>query len=160
MKKASKRARTTTDNPVVVKISKILRNSVDRLSKEIHEKALNLTLYRKAVEELKLKGPALAYIVSHDAIALTVLSRNTLIFRFQMTGRRRHRSRNIRSRLLMLIAKSAVLNKHSRYHEVYQKYFERFKAEGREKPHWKAVLRVAERILKDLHSLAKRTPDI
>jgi len=161
MKKASKRARTTTDNPVVVKVNKMLQNSVNELSKEIHEKALNLTLYRMAVEELGLKGPALAYIVSHDSMVLKLLPRDRLIFRYQMTGRRKHRRRNIKSRLLITLAMSAVLNKHSRYHEVYRKYFERFEVEGnnRKKAYWKAVLRVAERILKDLHSLAKRTPD-
>ncbi len=159
MKKTSKRARTTTDNPVVVKINKILQNSVNELSKEIHEKALNLPLYRMAVEELSLKGPALAYIIAHDSTALKLLPQDRLTFRYQMTGRRRHRRRNTRSRLLIMLANTAVLNKHSRYHEVYHKYFERFKAEGRKKAYWKAVLRVAERILKDLHSLAKRTPD-
>ena len=158
-RKAAKHARTTTENPVAVETHRAVRRLVEKLAEEIHREALRLPLYRKAVEGLGLKGPALAYIVGHDRHNLAALSRNRLIFRYQMTGRRRHRRRNIRSRLLILIAMSAVLNKHSRYHEVYQKYFERFKTEGREKPHWKAVLRVAERILKDLHSLAKRTPD-
>ena len=158
LKMTSKQARTTTNNPVVAKVSKMLRNGVDELSKEIHEKALNLPLYRKAFEELGLKGPSLAYIVSHDATALTTLPRDRLVLRYHMTGRRKHRGRNIRSRLLITLANTAVLHKHRRYYEVYRKHYERFKA--RKNTHWKAVLRVAERMLKDLHSLAKRTPDI
>jgi len=63
-----------------------------------------------------------------------------------------------------MVARSTVLNNHPKYHRVYQKYFERFKAEGYsgKKAYWKAILRVAERILRDMHSLAKnikQTPD-
>jgi hypothetical protein len=59
----------------------------------------------------------------------------------------------------MLASCPAVLNKHQRYHEVYRRYFERFEAEGdsRKKAHWKAILRVAEKILRHMHSLAKNT---
>jgi hypothetical protein len=76
-----------------------------------------------------------------------------------MTGRRKHRRRNARSRLLIMLAMSAVLHKHPTYYQVYQRYSERFKAEGYsgKKAYWKTILRVAERILKDLHSLAKNT---
>ncbi len=61
---------------------------------------------------------------------------------------------------MITFAASTVLHKHNRYYEVYRKYFERFKAEGDggKRAYWRAVLRVAERILRDLHSLAK-TPD-
>jgi hypothetical protein len=76
-----------------------------------------------------------------------------------MTGRRRYKGRKTRSKLLIMLATSTVLNKHPRYHEVYRRYFEKFEAEGdnRKKAHWKAILRVAERILRDLHSLTKNT---
>jgi hypothetical protein len=108
---------------------------------------------------LGLKGPTLAYLLGHDGWALKMLPREKLILRFQMTGRRKHRKRNTRSRLLIMLARSTVLNKHNRYYEVYQRYFEKFKAEGDngEKARWRAILRVAERILRDLHSLAKNT---
>jgi len=76
-----------------------------------------------------------------------------------MTGRRKHRRRNIRSGLLIILANTAVLHKHRRCYKIYQRHLERFKAEGRKNSHWKAILRVAERMLKDLHRLAKRTPD-
>ncbi len=158
-KKSAKHARTTTDNPVAEEAHKTLKRLVKKLSKEIHEKAMDIPLYRKAFEELGLKGPTLAYITCHDGWALTTLPRERLILRYHMTGRRKHRRRNTRSGLLIKLAMSAVVNKHHRYYEVYQRYLERFKAEGRKKAHWKAVLRVAERMLKDLHSLAKRTPD-
>jgi hypothetical protein len=61
-----------------------------------------------------------------------------------------------------MLAASAVLNKHPRYHEVYRRYFEKFEAEGNngKKAYWKAILRVAERMLRDLHSLAKNTKQI
>jgi hypothetical protein len=102
----------------------------------------------------------MAYLLSHDGWALKTLPREKLIFRFQMTGRRR----NTRSRLLIMLAMSAVLHKHPIYHQVYQRYSERFKAEGDsgKKACWKAILRVAERILRNLHSIVKnikQTPD-
>ncbi len=161
-KKAAKRARTTIEDPVAVEAHRTLERVVNKLSKRIHEKAMGLQLYREAVKELELKGPTLAYILGHDDWALTVLPRDKLILRYQMTGRRKYRGRKIRSRLLINLANSAVLHKHHRYYKAYQRYFERFRAEGndRKKAHWRAVLRVAERILKDLHHLAKRgTPD-
>ena len=86
------------------------------------------------------------------------MPRDGLILRYQMTGRRKYKGRTIRSRLLITLANTVVLN--HRYYEVHQRHLERFKAEGKKNTHWKAVLRVAERMLKDLHSLAKRTPDI
>jgi hypothetical protein len=71
----------------------------------------------------------------------------------------------MKSRLMIILARSAVFNKHQRYYQVYQRFFERFQTEGygRKRAFWKAILRVAERILKDLHTLAKsqtpRSPD-
>jgi hypothetical protein len=165
LKKVSKQARTNTSHPIATEIQKTHRRLVDKLAEEIHIEALKLSLYRLVFEQLGLKGPALAHLLSHDGWALKTLPRDKLIFRFQMTGRRKHRKRKTRSRLLIILAMAVVLNKHPIYHQVYQRYLERFKAEGYsgKKAHWKAILRVAERILRDLHSLAKntkQTPDI
>jgi hypothetical protein len=164
LKKVSKQARTTTSHPVAIKIQKTHRRLIEKLAEEIHREALKLPLYRLAFERLGLKGPALAYLISHDGWALRTLPRDKLILRFQMTGRRRYKGRKTRSKLLIMLAASAVLNKHPRYHEVYRRYFEKFEAEenNRKKAHWKAILRVAEKILRHMHSLAKntkRTPD-
>jgi hypothetical protein len=165
LKKVSKQARTTTSHPVATEIQKTHRRLVEKLAEEIHREALKLPLYRLTFERLVLKGPVLAYLLSHDGWALKTLPREKLILRFQMTGRRKHGKRKTRSRLLIMLAMSATINKHPRYHEVYRRYFEKFKVEGYsgKKAHWKAILRVAERILKDLHGLAKntkQTPDI
>jgi len=157
LKKVSKQARTNTSHPIAIEIQKTHRRLVEKLAEEIHREALKLPLYRITFERLGLKGPTLAYLLSHDGWALKTLPREKLILRFQMTGRRKRRKRNTKSKLLIMLAASAVLNKHPRYHEVYRGYFEKFEAEGnnRKKAYWKATLRVAERILRDLHSLAK-----
>jgi len=159
LKMVSKQVRTATSHPIAAEIHRIHRRLAERLAEEIHVEALKLPLYRLTFEQLGLKGPALAYLLSHDGWALKTLPREKLIFRFQMTGRRKHRRRNARSRLLIMLAMSAVLHKHPTYYQVYQRYSERFKAEGYsgKKAYWKTILRVAERILKDLHSLAKNT---
>jgi hypothetical protein len=159
LKKNSKQARTSINHPLAREIHRENRRLVEKLAEEIHREALKLPLYRTTFERLGLKGPALAYLISHDGWALKTLPREKLILRFQTTGRRKHRKRNTRSRLLIMLARSTVLNKHGQYYEVYQRYFEKFKAEGDngEKARWRAILRVAERILRDLHSLAKNT---
>jgi hypothetical protein len=159
LKKNSKQARTSINHPLAREIHRENRRLVEKLAEEIHREALKLPLYRLTFEQLGLKGPTLAYLLGHDGWALKMLPREKLILRFQMTGRRKHRKRNTRSRLLIMLARSTVLNKHNRYYEVYQRYFEKFKAEGDngEKARWRAILRVAERILRDLHSLAKNT---
>jgi hypothetical protein len=159
LKKNSKQARTSINHPLAREIHRENRRLVEKLAEEIHREALKLPLYRTTFERLGLKGPALAYLISHDGWALKTLPRDKLILRFQMTGRRRYKGRKTRSKLLIMLAASAVLNKHPRYHEVYRRYFEKFEAEGdnRKKAYWKAILRVAERILRDLHSLAKNT---
>jgi hypothetical protein len=165
LKKNSKQARTSINHPLAREIHRENRRLVEKLAEEIHKEALKLPLYRLTFERLGLKGPALAYLISHDGWALKTLPREKLIFRFQMTGRRKHKKRKTRSRLLIMLAMSAVLHKHPTYYQVYQRYFGRFKAEGYsgKKAHWKAILRIAERILRDIHSLAKntkQTPDI
>jgi hypothetical protein len=160
LKKNSKQARTSINHPLAREINRANRRLVEKLAEEIHREALKLPLYRLTFERLGLKGPALAYLISHDGWALKTLPRDKLILRFQMTGRRKHRKRSTRSRLLIMLARSTVLNKHNRYYEVYRRYFERFEAEvsdSSKKAHWKAILRVAERILRDLHGLAKNT---
>jgi hypothetical protein len=165
MKKVAKQKRTATNHPIAVEIHRTHRRLVERLAEEIHMEALKLPLYRLTFEQLGLKGPALAYLLSHESWTLKTLPREKLILRFQMTGRRKHRKRKTRSRLLIILAMSVVLHKHPIYHQVYQRYSDRFKAEGdsRKKAHWRAILRVAEKILRDLHSLAKsqikQTPD-
>jgi hypothetical protein len=165
LKKNSKQARTSINHPLAREIHRENRRLVEKLAEEIHIEALKLPLYRLTFERLGLKGPALAYLLSHDGWALKTLPREKLIFRFQMTGRRKHKKRKTRSRLLIMLAMSAVLHKHPTYYQVYQRYFGRFKAEGYsgKKAYWKAILRVAERILRDIYSLAKntkQTPDI
>ncbi len=145
-KKSAKLARTTTENPVAVETYRAVRRLVERLAEEIHEEALKLPLYRRAFEELGLKGPALAYIVSHDAFALGTLPRDKLMIRYEMVDRRR-RSRKLRSQLLVLLAMTAVRHKHPKYYDIYQHY------RNKNKKHWSAILRVAERILQDLKQL-------
>jgi hypothetical protein len=162
IKKAAKYTRTTTNDPLTVKTHRVLQRYAERLATRIHEKAMELPLYRMAIERLGLKGPALAYIISHDGLMLKTMSRERLIFKFQLSGR--HKKRNMKSRLMIILARSAVFNKHQRYYQVYQRFFERFQTEGYGRgAFWKAILRVAERILKDLHTLAKsqtpRSPD-
>jgi hypothetical protein len=159
LKKNSKQERTSINHPLAREIHRENRRLVKKLAEEIHKEALKLPLYRLVFEQLGLKGPALAYLISHDGWALRMLPRDKLILRFQMTGRRRYKGRKTRSKLLIMLAASAVLNKHPRYHEVYRRYFEKFEAEGnnRKKAHWKAILRVAEKILRHMHSLAKNT---
>ena len=150
MKKASKQTRMATNNPVVAKINKTLRNSLDELSREIHEEALSLPLYRKAVQGLGLKGPTLAYIISHDGWAFTVLPRDRLAIRYQLT-RRVGRGRRLRSRLLIMLAFTTVVNKHPRYITTYEDHRQKGKK------HWSAVLRVAQRILRELSRIAKES---
>jgi len=93
---------------------------------------------------------------------LKTMSRERLIFRFQLSGR--HKKRDMKSRLMIILARSAVFKRHQGYYQVYQRFFGRFQTEGYgRRAFWKAVLRVAERILKDLDALAKsqtpRSPD-
>ncbi|MDT7878620.1 MAG: hypothetical protein RQ862_08705 [Candidatus Caldarchaeales archaeon] len=100
-----------------------------------------------AVERLGLKGPPLAYIVSHDSIVFKTLSRTGLERRYELF-RRPWRGRGLRSQLLILLANIMVLNKHRRYPAVYESYRRR----GRKR--WQAILRVAKRILGDIRRLA------
>jgi hypothetical protein len=163
IKRAAKYTRTTTNDPLVIETHRVLRRYTERLATRIHERAMELPLYRMVVERLGLKGPALAYIISHDGLMLKTMSRERLIFRFQLSGR--HKKRDMKSRLMIILARSAVFKRHQGYYQVYQRFFERFQTEGygRKRAFWKSILRVAERILKDLDALAKsqtpRSPD-
>jgi hypothetical protein len=151
LKKNSKQARTVTDNQLAVEIHRTQVRIVERLSEEIHREALKLPLYRLADERLGLKGPALAYILSHDGWAFKTLNSDRLQVRYRLVPLRRRR--NYRSRLLIMLANTAVLNNHPRYRPIFEKYLEKF--QGRKYAYWKAVLRVARRILRDIKLLAK-----
>jgi hypothetical protein len=151
MKKISKQKRTTTNHPLAIKAHKTLRNIVDELSEEIHREAMKLPLYRLTFERLGLKGPALAHLISHDEFALKTFPRDRLLRRYHLLPP--FRRWNKRSRLLLILANSTILNKHPRYYGVYLRYIEKFK--DRPRKHWKATLRVARRILVDLKRLAK-----
>ncbi|MDW8042610.1 MAG: hypothetical protein RMJ75_07460, partial [Nitrososphaerota archaeon] len=69
---------------------------------------------------------------------------------------RGHSRRNTASQVLILLAYSIVRKKHPIYYAVFQRYYERFKHEGR-KPMWRAVLRVANQVAKDIHRIAVET---
>jgi hypothetical protein len=149
LKKSSKQARTTTDDQLAVEIHRTQKRVVERLAEEIHEKALKLPLYRLTNEKLGLRGPTLAYILSHDW-AFKALNSDKLQVRYQLVPLRRRRSK--RSRLLIMLANTAVLNNHPRYRPIFEKYMVKF--QGQRYAYWKAVLRVARRILRDLRLLA------
>jgi hypothetical protein len=151
LKKVSKQARTNTSNPIATEIQKTHRRLVERLAEEIHREALKLPLYRIAFERLGLKGPALAYLLSHDGWAFKTLNSDKLQARYRLVPLRLRRSK--RSRSLITLANTAVINEHPRYYGIYLKYIEKFR--DRPRKHWKAVLRVARRILRDLRLLAK-----
>jgi hypothetical protein len=150
LKKSSKQARTTTDNQLAVEIHRTQVRIVERLAEEIHGKASKLPLYRLTNEKLGLRGPTLAYILSHDGWAFKTLDSDRLQVRYRLVPLRRRRSQ--RSRLLIMLANTAVINEHPRYYGIYLKYIEKFR--DRPRKHWKAVLRVARRILRDLRLLA------
>jgi hypothetical protein len=159
MKKVSKQKRTATNHPLAIKAHRTLQNIIDEFSEEIHREALKLPLYRLTFERLGLKGPALAHLISHDEFALKTFPRDKLLRRYHLLPPF-HRW-NKKSRLLLILASTTILNKHHRYYGVYLRYIEKFK----DKPgkHWKATFRVARRILVDLKRLAReniqQTPD-
>jgi hypothetical protein len=147
IKRAAKYARSTIDDPLAVETHKILRRYTKRLATRIHEKALELPLYRMAVERFGLKGATLAYIISHDTIVFKTLSRTGLETRYELF-RRRWKSRGLRSQLLIRLAYATVTNRNQRYLSVYESY------RRRGKKRWRAILRVAKRILRDIRRLA------
>jgi len=148
MRRGAKQARTTTGTTIAIEIHNTLSRLIDRLAKEIHEKAMRLPLYRLTVEVLGLRGPALAYIVSHDTYNITMLPRNKLEVRYRMVPL--YRSRPLRSHLLITLTRAVIVNKHPRYKAIYNYY----RHKGMK--HWKATLRVARRLLRDLRQLAQK----
>jgi hypothetical protein len=112
IKRAAKYARSTIDDPLAVETHKILRRYTKRLATRIHEKALELSLYRMAVARFGLKGATLAYIISHDSIVFKTLSRTGLETRYELF-RRRWKSRGLRSQLLIRLAYATVTNRGS-----------------------------------------------
>jgi hypothetical protein len=147
IKRAAKYARTTTDNPLAVETHRVLRRYAERLATRIHERAIELPLYRMVVERLGLKGPALAYIISRDTTVFKTLSRTGLETRYELF-RRPWRGRRLRSQLLIRLAYSTVTNRNQRYLAIYESYRQRGKRQ------WQAILRVAKRILRDIRRLA------
>jgi hypothetical protein len=151
MKKVSKQKRTTTNHPLTIKAHKTLQKIVKEFSEEIHREAMKLPLYRLAFERLGLKGPALAHLISHDEFALKTFPRDKLLRRYHLLPPF-HRWKR-KSRVLLMLASSTILNKHHRYYGVYLRYIEKFK--DRPRKHWKATLRVARRIIIDLKRLVR-----
>jgi hypothetical protein len=147
IKKVAKNTRTTTNDPLSAETHKVLQRYADRLATRIHERALELPLYRMAVERLGLKGPALAYIISHDSIVLKTLSRTGLERRYELF-RRPWRGRGLRSQLLIRLAYATITHRNQRYLAIYESYHRKGKK------HWQAILRVAKRILRDIRRLA------
>jgi hypothetical protein len=84
LKKVSKQARTTTSHPIATEIQKTHRRLVEKLAEEIHREALKLPLYRLGDEKLGLRGPALAYILSHNGWALKTLDSDRLQVRYRL----------------------------------------------------------------------------
>jgi len=147
IKRAAKHTRTTTNDPLANEIHRVLRRYTERLATRIHERALELPLYRMVVERLGLKGFSPAYIVSHDSIVFKTLSRTGLETRYELF-RRPWRGRGLRSQLLIRLAYATVTHRNQRYLAVYESY------RRRGKKHWQAILRVAKRILRDVRRLA------
>jgi hypothetical protein len=129
IKRAAEYMRTTTNDPLVVETHKILRRYTERLATRIHEKALELPLYRMTVERLGLKGPALAYIISHDTTSFKTSSRTGLETRYELF-RRRWKSRGLRSQLLIGLAYATITNRNQRYLTIYESCRQRAGAAG------------------------------
>jgi hypothetical protein len=119
IKRAAKYARTTTNDSLAAETHRMLQRYADRLATRIHEKAMELPLYRMAVERLGLKGPSLAYIVSHDSIVLKTLSRTGLETRYEVF-RRPWRGRGLRSQLLVRLAYATITHRNQRYLAIYE----------------------------------------
>jgi hypothetical protein len=147
IKRVAKYARTTTNDPLANETHRVLRRYTERLATRIHERAMELPLYRMVVERLGLQGPALAYIISHDTISFKTLSRTALETRYELF-RRPWRGRGLRSQLLVRLAYATITNRNQRYLAVYESYLRRGKRQ------WQAILRVAKRILRDIRRLA------
>jgi hypothetical protein len=129
IKRAAKNTRTTTNDPLANETHRVLRRYTEGLATRIHERAMELPLYRMVVERLGLKGPALAYIISHDTIVFKTLSRTGLERRYELF-RRPWRGRGLRSQLLMQLAYATVTNRNQRYLTIYESCRQRAGAAG------------------------------
>ena len=152
MKMVAKQKRTATNHPIAVEIHRTHGRLVERLAEEIHKEALKLPLYRLTFEQLVLKGPALAYLLSHDGWALKTLPRTKLETRYGMF-QRPWRKMPLRGQLLIRLALATVTHKHPRYAAIYEKYRQE------SKKYWSAILRVAKRILRDIRKLARKNQE-
>jgi hypothetical protein len=147
IKRAAKYARTTTNDPLANETHTVLQRYTEGLATRIHEKAMELQVYRMTVERLGLKGPELAYIISHDTIVFKTLSRTGLERRYELF-RHPWRGRGLRSQLLIRLAYATVTHRNQRYLAIYESY----RRSGKKR--WQAILRVAKRILRDIRRLA------
>jgi hypothetical protein len=147
IKRAAKNTRATTNDPLANETHRVLRRYTEGLATRIHERAMELPLYRMVVEGFGLNGPALAYIISRDTIVLKTLSRTGLERRYELF-RHPWRGRGLRSQLLIRLAYATVTHRNQRYLSVYESYRQRGKRQ------WQAILRVAKRILRDIRRLA------
>jgi len=147
IKRAAKNTRATTNDPLANETHRVLRRYTEGLATRIHERVLELPLYRMVVERFGLKGPALAYIISRDSIVFKTLSRTGLETRYELF-RHPWRGRGLRSQLLIRLAYATVTHRNQRYLAVYESYRQRGKRQ------WQAIIRVAKRILRDIRRLA------
>lgn len=130
---------------------KELSNTVKRLSRRVVKEADKLPLYRKIVEETGIRGPSLAYIVAHHYDDLLTLPRDKLVTKFQLI-KRNHKRRRKSSQILIKLAWS-ISQKNNKYKAVYRHYYEKFKGYRHRK--WKAILRVAHKLLRDINHVSK-----
>jgi hypothetical protein len=147
IKRAAKNTRATTNDPLANETHRVLRRYTEGLATRIHERAMELPLYRMVVERFGLNGPALAYIISRDTIVFKTLSRTGLERRYELF-RHPWKSRGLRSQLLIRLAYATVTHRNQRYLAIYESYRQRGKRQ------WQAILRVAKRILRDIRRLA------
>jgi hypothetical protein len=147
IKKAAKNTRTTTDDSLVDETHRTLQCYAERLATRIMR---GLWSYRSTgwlSRGLVLKEATLAYIISHDTIPFKTLSRTGLETRYELF-RRPWRGRGLRSQLLIRLAYTTIVNRNQRYLAIYECY------RRRGKKHWQAILREAQRILRDVRRLA------
>lgn len=133
-------------------VVKDLKNAVARLSYRIRKAAEEIPLYREIRERLGLEGPSVGYILSHRYDDLLMKPRDKLEVTFELYDRP-YKGRKAVSRVLIGLAWSAVRNKHPRYHSIYRHFHE--KLQGRHR-RWKATLRTAQWLLRDIRKVAKK----
>jgi hypothetical protein len=146
---------STTPSKEVKDMLTTAKRVLKRLSIKIHIMALSLPLYRLASEELGLKGPTLAYIISYDYQDFIKLGRDKLYRKYQLThGKKKYRT--FKSQLLYMIANNAVLNKNPRYIATYVRLNKKYRDQGRRNARNMAVWGVAQKIVEDLRRIARK----